>query len=376
MVPEPTRRRYLGGLSFAALGTLAGCIGSRSQRGGEPTTRDTTTATTTQPATQTTTESASGSSAAESPEAAFRKYVAAAAEDPAAARRYFHPVHPFGPEKLSADEAEELFGQSGRPRDVSVEVEKRDLSAEAILQQSFLRNTDLETSDVASAIEGEQTAVVEAEVTRADGESETNRFVAVTHDGGWVILAQAFQPNETPDDSGPFDARVVDEVTFDTEADTARVQFVANPVADEVTVRAEEAFSERSTTTPKSINYLSLQVAPGGDTVVVTATIDGETREVYRAQYPPSESVVADVTYDDDPDSDARDATARVTFNDEVVSDALTVEATVSGYEATFEPGDGTDYVVAGIDPSGDEIVVSRTEDGESTVVHRERYHP
>lgn len=394
MVPRPTRRRYVSSLSLAALGALAGCIGSSGSGGAptshrtteESTTEETTTeklttegTTTEEPTTEeTTTESESNSSAAESPAAAFRQYITTATEDPATTREYFHPIHPFGPEKLSPEEAVELFGQSNQPKNVSVETERRDLSAEAVHQQSFLQHADLETDDVASAIEGEQTAVVEADVTQADGETENNRLVMVTHDGGWVILAQAFQPSGSAADPGPFDARVVENVTFDTDEDTARVEFVASPVADEVTVKAEEAFSERSTTTPQPIEYFDLQVDSGGDTLIVTATIDGETREVHREQYPPSEAVVEDVTYDDDPDSDARDATARIVFNDDADwgSDTLTVEATVSGYEATFESGNAADYAVAGIDPSGDEIVVSRTEDGESTVVHRERYHP
>lgn len=377
MVPQPTRRRYLVGLSLASTATLAGCIGSPPGSQDDSTTDGTTAATTEESTTEGTTESEGAPSRAESPAAAFRKYITATLDDPAAARHYFHPLHPFGPEKLSADEARELFGRAEQPRDISLEAGKQELSAEAIHQRSALRHTDVERETVAAAIEGEETAVVEADVTQADGETESNRLATATHDDGWVILSQAFQPETTPANTGPFETRVVEAVTFDTEDDTARVEFVDGPVADEVTVTATEAFSERSTTTPKPIDYFSLQVAPDGDTVIVTATIDERTREIHREQYPPVERLVEDVTYDD-PDSDGRDATARVLFTDDVDGErnTVTVEATISGDEATFEPGNSEDDAVARIDPAGDEIVVSRTVDGDATVVHRERYHP
>lgn len=388
MPSRPTRRDCLGSLSIAALGALAGCTESLSGSGDgdDPaaTTQDTTTTSPTADETtteETTTEAEDDDDddeppAAETPEAAFRQYLEAAAEDPGSVPAYFHPIHPFGPEKLSTEDAEELFGQASHPEVTSLEAERRELSGAAILERSFLRSTDLAAEDVAAAVDGEQTAVLEAELSQGDGESGDSRLVLVTHDGGWVILAQAFQPAGDPNEDSPFEAQVVDDVSFDTEADTARVEFVPSPVADEVTVTAEEAFSERSTDDPEAFEYVTLQVEPDGDTLVVTATVDGETREVHREQYPPSAGPVAEVTFDDDPDSDAREAAARVSFNDNWVGDELTVEATVSGFEATVESGTTPNYVLGGIDPDGDEVVVARTRDGESSVVHRERYHP
>jgi hypothetical protein len=389
MPSRPTRRDCLGSLSIAALGALAGCTESLSGSGdGDDPATTTQDATTTSPPTdetttteETTTEADDDGGgdeppAAESPEAAFRQYLETAAEDPGSVPAYFHPIHPFGPEKLSAEDAEELFGQASHPEVTALEVERRELSGAAVLERSFLRSTDLAAEDVAAAVDGEETAVLEAEVAQGDGQSEDSRLVLVTHDGGWVILAQAFQPAGDPNEDSPFEAQVVDDVAFDTEADTARVEFVPSPVADEITVTAEEAFSERSTDDPAAFEYVTLQVEPDGDTVVVTATVDDETREVHREQYPPSAGPVAEVTFDDDPESDAREAAARVSFTDDWAGDELRVEATVSGFEATVESGTVPNYVLGGIDPDGDEIVVTVTRDGESAVVHRERYHP
>jgi len=376
MSPRPTRRTYLAGLSLTAV-ALAGCTNSG---GTKPTETQTTTRTTTTASTQTTTRTTteSESSPAETPAAAIRQYYAATGEDPAAARTYFHPIHPFSPEHLTAEKARNLFGNADRPESISIDTTYRDLSAATILDQSFLGQTDLETSDVAAAIDGEQTAVATLHITRSDGDSETTRAVLVTDDGGWVILAQAFQPTRTIADTGAFETHVVDTLSFDTDANTARVTFVTGPVADRVTATAVERTSSQSTTSPGAIEYFEINVDPAGDTVVVTATHDGETREIRRAQYPPSSALVDDIVYDDDPESDARDTSARVLFNDTIDwAGTVTVEATVSGYEATLDSeSNGVESVVAGIDPRGDELVVSRTRDGETTVVHRERYYP
>jgi hypothetical protein len=394
MVPQPTRRQYLGSLSLTAIAALAGCTDS-SGDGDDPSSQNTTVpttdaSTTEEPAPSTTdgsateepstdeetTEASSDPPAADSPEAALRRYVETAVEDPAASRYYFHPIHPFGPEKLSASQAEELFSDATQPQGFSLETSDPNLSAEAILQQSILRSADLKSSDVAAAIEGEQTALVEGEVTQADGESESNSVVTVTHAGGWVILAQAFQPSGDTAPPKSFETRVVDEVTFDTDADTARVEFVDDPVADEVTAKADVRYSERSSDTPKPIDYLPLQVDPEGDTVIVTATVDGETREVHRERYPPSDRIVDDIEFDDDPERDDREMVARVLFNDDQEDQGVTAAATISGSEATFDSISGVNYVNVGVNPSGDEVVVSRTADGESTVIHRERYYP
>jgi hypothetical protein len=389
MVPRPTRRQYLGSLSLTAIAALAGCTDS-SGNGDEPSSQNTTEPTTDAPTPPTTddsateepsngeetTEAAGDPPAAESPKAALRLYVETAVENPAASRYYFHPIHPFGPEKLSASQARELFSEATQPQGYSLETSDPDLSAEAILQQSILRSTDLESNDVAAAIEGEQTALVKGEVTQANGESESNSVVMVTHDGGWVILAQAFQPSGDTSPPKSFETRVVDDLTFDTDANTARVEFVDDPVADKVTAKADVRYSERSSDTPTPIDYLSLQVDPGGDTVIVTATIDGETREVHREQYPPSDRIVDDIEYDDDPERDDREMIARVLFNDGSEEQGVTVAATIGGGETTVDSVSGVNYVNVGIDPSGDEVVVSRTADGESTVIHRERYYP
>jgi hypothetical protein len=55
--------------------------------------------------------------------------------------------------------------------------------------------------------------------------------------------------------------------------------------ADEVTVRAVEADSETSTTTPGAVSSLTVYVASGGDEVVVTATVEGVTGAVAREEF-------------------------------------------------------------------------------------------
>ena len=168
-------------------------------------------------------------------------------------------------------------------------------------------------------------------------------------------------------------------VVFDEGMDAARVLFVDAPVADSVTVRATNAYAERSSSTPGQIEYFDVSLDPDGDSVVVTATVDGETRPVHREQYPKSERVVDDVTDDTDADAEAFDATARVTFADDQADGTVTVSSTRGGSETTADLDGTVEPAVVGIELDGDEVVVTHTDaddDGETTERHRERHRP
>ncbi|MFD1588480.1 hypothetical protein ACFR9U_15985 [Halorientalis brevis] len=76
------------------------------------------------------------------------------------------------------------------------------------------------------------------------------------------------------------------EFSHRAEQDLVRVNFVKEFDADKVTIRALESGSETSTTTPRSVSYLTVYAASGGDEVVVTATIDGVSGEIAREDVP------------------------------------------------------------------------------------------
>jgi hypothetical protein len=67
---------------------------------------------------------------------------------------------------------------------------------------------------------------------------------------------------------------------------------------------------------------------------------------------------------------------ARVSFTGNQGDREVTAKSTVRGEEVALETSADDSWVFVGIDPKGDEIVVTTTVDGESQVVHRERYHP
>jgi len=384
MAPRTTRRRYLSGLAIAASASLGGCLGDAVENddpdadGGDAPSNESGDGE--QDSSDDDADDASGS-----PAATLRQYVEASAEadDPAAVGAYFHPVHPFHPDNLDADNAEAWLLNDDSVAEIETETVDRDVTLEAVLSAPVLQASGVERDAIADALEGERTAVVDVTVTDESGVTTEFSAATVTSDGEWTILARALgasddasDPSDEPADPSPFDARVVDEVTFYPDEDRARVHFVDSPVADSVTAAAETAYSSRSSSTPEAITYFDLSLDPAGDEVLVTATIDGETRPVHREQYPPSDRVVDDVTFDTDRDGDLLDAVARVEFSGDQTGDRLAVASTVRGDETSVEPADTVTHLTVGIDPAGDEVVVTLTDGGETEEIHRERYHP
>ncbi|WP_340098944.1 hypothetical protein [Salinibaculum salinum] len=364
MVPRTTRRRYLSGLSLAGLATLAGCIDSQVGDDGTPTSTPDS-------------QSTPGDDGDElgSPTEMVRESIEVRVEDPPAMREYFHPIHPFHPDNLSDEEADELLSQDSELDSVKTETRSLEVTPELVLTAPLLRLSDeIEREAVEDALDGEQTAVVDTTFTTTDGEETEFLVVTVTHDDEWVILAQDVQP--ASDEPTHFEARVVDDVTFDTEEDRARVHFVDSLVADSVAVETKTATSSRSSDTPDTLTYVDVYPDPEGDEIVVTATVDGQSGVVHREQYPPSERIVDEITYEEAPDDSPREMRARVTFTGNQGSREVTARSTVHGEEVALETSADDSWVFVGIDPKGDEIVVTTTVDGESQVVHRERYHP
>jgi len=396
MTPRVTKRRFLSGFALAGLTSLAGCSDALADNEPTRTESDTETSTdtktgTTRPPdaeTETTTDdrtpteeqSAAEPDISDTPERTIREYIHASTEanDSAVVGAYYHPIHPFHPENWKGEKDEAWLLSDGDVSSIELETTRKDVSPETVLTAPVLQATGTKPKTVAEALDGEQTAIVEAAVTRANGVTQEIRYVTVTASNDWTILAQGI---ESPDDEtnpkpAPLEARVVDKVTFDSEEHRARVHFVEYPVADSVTAKATEKVSSRSSDTVQALKYLDVRLDPGGDELIVTATVDGETRTVHRERYPSSHRIVDDVTYEEDPDSELFDATARVTFTGNQEGERLTVASTVQGDEMTVEPAENATYGVVGINPDGDEIVVTVTADGTTEEVHRERYYP
>jgi hypothetical protein len=146
-------------------------------------------------------------------------------------------------------------------------------------------------------------ARLRAELGAASGDS------SVSFDGGVASASATYptdvldvdfvaQPTTTPeqttapggDDLPPeVDAAVPDdafEFVYRPEQGTVRVNFRESIEADSVTIRALEAESETSTSTPEGLTYLTVFVDTEGDVVVVEVTVDGVTGEVAREEIP------------------------------------------------------------------------------------------
>jgi hypothetical protein len=371
MVPDSSRRKLLRALATAGAVGAAGCAGVTGSDDETTSSPTTTTTTTSSATTNATTER--GVVPAESPEDAVRAaFAAVEAEDAAAFQARFHPVHPFHPDNLDREDARDIVDDSTDRENVTVERVDQAVTAD-LVESATLPGPDTARTEIADALSGSD-AVVLAVTSDTESSTETVRFVTVEYDGGWLILAQGVPSSEQRATSS-LAARVVGGVAFEPDRDAARVQFVADPVADSVTVEATSSGETATTDSPGSVTYLQVGLDPAGDEVVVRATLDGESRIVHRERYPETDRLVDEVRFDDDPDS-ARDAAARVTFDAENATGRIRVASTVHGGEAAAEPVESIDYLVVGIDPDGDEVVVTYPVDGDTEEIHRERYNP
>jgi hypothetical protein len=373
MVPEITRREALSALAAAGVAGLAGCTGTS---GGDDESTSTTTEQTTEQTTteQTTTEQTTAGRTTEpaaSPTAAIETFVEA--EDAAAFQAPFHPLHPFSVEKLSREDAENLYENSTFPDSVTLERVEREVTVDLVVSAT-LPGSDTERSAIEDALAGTDTAVVEA-TYESDTGTERVQFVTVEQDGGWLILAHGFQPEEA-DETSALEARVVSGVAFEPDQNAARVQFVSDVVADSVTVEAVQSGDSTSTSTPGSVSYLEVGLDSGGDEVVVSATVDGESRVVHRERFPESDRLVDNIEFVVDPETDDRDAIARVNFNDSDEEGWVRVVSTVRGGETEAEPVGSLNYLNVGVDPEGDEVIVSYPVNGDTEEIHRERCFP
>jgi hypothetical protein len=114
--------------------------------------------------------------------------------------------------------------------------------------------------------------VLDFEITRPDQKT------TVPPDASDPIDPPATVAQAVPDDAFEF--------SYESEQDRVRIGIVKKIDAEKVTFEAINAESKASTTTPKAGLYLYVFVDPGGDTVVVTVTVDGTSGVVARQEFP------------------------------------------------------------------------------------------
>ncbi|QDX41770.1 hypothetical protein [Salarchaeum sp. JOR-1] len=367
MVPKISRRAALSALATASIPAVAGCTGGTN--GDNDTTRTTPEHSTTK-ATETTQTTADGDRSinpASSPLVAVRS--AFRAETVNGFQSRFHPLHPFSIKRMSRENAKALYKNASQL--TSVRRVNREVTVDLVVSAT-LPGSGVNRSAIEDALADAETSVVEA-TAETDSGTQTVEFVTIKRDGGWLILAQGL-PAPSENDSGALSAWVVEDITFDRAAGVANVQFVDHVIAESVTVEAVQSGSSKTTDTPESVTTLNVDVASGGDEVVVSATLEGERRIVHRERYPERDRLVDDVEFVMQPKTDARNAIARVNFNDVDMDGRVRVASTVKGGSTEVGPAKSLDYLVVGVDPDGDEVVVTYPAGGNAEEVHRERW--
>jgi len=378
------RRQFITGLGTAGAAALAGCTGgddddgTGAENGTENGNDDPVPA-------ESGADDGTGSETGESeqsgelgnPSEAVESFVLAASrDDREMVTALLHPSHPMHPDNIENEEDQRIEFSTDETAvdDVTTELVTGDLTVDLALDRVENAALFFEEEQLATLFEDEQAALVDATVTEEGGKETRYLSIVLTHEGDWQILWQG--PDASAPESVPeFDRRVVDGVTFDTETHRGRVQFVDSPVADQVTVESTNADAHTSTDTVPSTDYLEVGLDPDGDELLVCATVDGESAAVHREQYPPGERFVDDIAFEIDPEDDSREAIARVEFNQVESDGEVTVRSRRHEGRSSAEPARNLNYLVVGIDPSGDEVTVSLTDGGETEQLHRERYH-
>jgi len=395
------RRALLTALGTASVASLAGCIGddengdangddgTPTDEDGEPANGDDGAANGDDGTpTDEGTENGDGeqpSSDLGDPTAPIEAFVdAAEASDTDAAVALLHPSHPFHPDNLEDDEWEfELSGSDAPIERLETAVLSEDPAPADVIGRVAGAEFFFEEDALADALNDGPAALVEARMVPETGDPATLLGVVTAHDGEWRLLWQG-EPAQQEAAAPEFEARVVEEIQFDTDEHQARVQFVDSPVADSVTVESTGptdadgvVVTENTSDTPASVDYLDVSVDPEGDEVVVTATVDGEARVVHRERYPPDERLVDEISFDTDvEEDDPFGARARIELNDVEREGELRITSTRADGEISTDTTDSITFLTVGFDADGDEIVVTLTQDGETEEIHRERFHP
>ncbi|MGB9985491.1 hypothetical protein [Salarchaeum japonicum] len=368
MVPDISRRAAVRALATAGVVGVAGCTNATSDTSDTTrTTTDQSPSTGTDP-TQTTTAGDRSLDPASSPVAAVQTAFTAETVDGFQSR--FHPLHPYSIAKLSRENAKALLKNASDL--TSVTRVDRNITVDLVVSAT-LPGTNVDRNAVTNALANTESVVVEA-TANTDSGTQTVQLITVKQNGGWLVLAQGLPP--TTEARETLSAWVVENIMFDERAGVASVQFVDNIAADSVTVEARQSGASKTTNAPESVTTLDVDIASDRDEVVVSATIDTEDHVVHRERYPETDRLVDTIEFVTDPETDSRDAIARVTFNDTDREGRVRIASTIQGGSAEAEPAGSLNYLVVGINPNGDEIIVTYPAGENAEEVHRERWRP
>lgn len=358
------RRQFVAGIATVGLtASVGGCLGSVTQQQRDPNAESdpdespTADGTRAEP-TETGTDESTEAGLAGGPEEAVAAYLDAwKAEDREALAKAAHSESTLNPETHADDASLE----SASFADYDTRLVETGLARDRVTSVRYVEATyDEGTLD--TVLDGQVAALVRVEASGEDSEGlepETD-WVVVTEDDAWRVFWRA--PATVEASKLAIDAQVVEAVSF--EDGSARVDFQDVAGFEQATVETER----NGQTTVDAPDQATVPVDSDGDAVVVTATVDGETAEVHREQYPPDERFVEEVRFD------AETAQADVRFGGETDASSVHVDSVNTFSEASSDTLGALTHLAVGFDPQGDEIVVTVTTDGEDTVVHRERY--
>ncbi|MFD1588190.1 hypothetical protein ACFR9U_14505 [Halorientalis brevis] len=203
------------------------------------------------------------------------------------------PVHlqDFYWERMDAEPATEIVSQKDDVlSSVTFSPEGRRITAELALQDDGIASLTERQLQTKLGISGTETEMaidgtrLSATTSYTDDDLDIEYFERTEPTPETTETPQK-SPSEAAADAIPDNAF---EFSHDEDKGTVRVTFAKKFDADKVTVKAVESDSEASTTTPDPVSYLNVYLAPDGDEVVVTVTVDGETFEVARKVFPSS----------------------------------------------------------------------------------------
>lgn len=206
-----------------------------------------------------------------------------------------HSAHPFNPANRDNESSGEWSVEWADADDFEAELRDEDFSTADVGAAPGVELWFRE-EQLADALDGEEAALVTLTYeTAEDGETEET-LIALTEDGEWKAFFPYEEPPEIPEGEPVDDLDIVEEVSFDAETETVRVQFGDSIEADiqkvyvySTSLRQEGWVSGSEDTADFSVNYFTSAFDPAGDEIVVTAVVDDEERVVHRESYEPGE---------------------------------------------------------------------------------------
>lgn len=356
------RRAYLGVVASSGAVLVSGCLVADDESEGGPADEDADV-----PETGGSDGGGPGEGGVDGPEAIVEAFLDAASDtDEQRLNELLHPLSPLG-------ESGYWRFEPGGFGDISIEtsVAVESPTVEGVTDVGGAESVFADrTEQLREVLDGEAAIVSVRAPDSEDAGLDGSLWVTATNDDDeWGVVWMG-----TPDEPAQgFEVRVVDSVAFDREDDRATVSL--RPGRSGMAVTVDSGAETQTVEAGTEAGEVVVGLGPDGGELTVTVAVGGDEQPVHRERYGDERLVEGITTSVRETEENGPVASAKVSFTDRLAGDRVEVVATrsdVSGVSSADQLP--TSIEVGGLNPDGDELVVTVGDDGEKTEVHRERF--